>query len=157
MGIRLELGATAGKGILDRQGFAKVRHIDVNCLWLQGQCAKKLVPLRKIPGEHNVADLMAKHLAIATILRHMKKLKLVHIGGRSDAAATLHFVSKSQIPIRMPGRSTQIVDPTPNRSIKDYLVDRGEHGRCVRLHVEPRTGRFDPWKAPGGPGHNTRL
>ena len=33
--IRLELDATAAKGILDRQGISKVRHIDVNCLWLQ--------------------------------------------------------------------------------------------------------------------------
>ena len=39
VGIRLELDATAAKGILDRQGLAKVRHIDVNCLWLQEQLA----------------------------------------------------------------------------------------------------------------------
>ena len=45
VGIRLELDATAAKGNLDRQGLAKVRHIDVNCLWLQEQCAKKMVPL----------------------------------------------------------------------------------------------------------------
>ena len=32
--ISLELDATAAKGILDRQGISKVRHIDVNCLWL---------------------------------------------------------------------------------------------------------------------------
>ena len=30
--IRRELDATAVKGILDRQGISKVRHIDVNCL-----------------------------------------------------------------------------------------------------------------------------
>ena len=40
VGIRLELDATAAKGILDRQGLAKVRHIDVNCLWLQGEVSK---------------------------------------------------------------------------------------------------------------------
>ena len=38
------LFTTAAKGILDRQGIAKVRHIDVNCLWLQERCAKKIVP-----------------------------------------------------------------------------------------------------------------
>ena len=47
VGIRLELDATAAKGILDRTGLAKVRHIDVNCLWLQEQCAKKIVPSRQ--------------------------------------------------------------------------------------------------------------
>ena len=34
VGITLELDATAAKGILDGQGIAKVRHMDVNCLWL---------------------------------------------------------------------------------------------------------------------------
>ena len=115
MGIRLELDATAANGILDQQGIAKVRHIDVNCLWLQEQCAKNIVPLTKIPGEDNTADLMTEHLVITTILRHMKKLNLVHIGGRSDASAKLHLVSESQIPIRASRRSTQIVDPAPRR------------------------------------------
>ena len=41
----LESDATAAKGILDRTGLAKVRHINVNCLWLQEQCAKRLVTL----------------------------------------------------------------------------------------------------------------
>ena len=61
LSIVLELDATAAKGILDRTGLAKVRYIDVNCLWRQEQCAKKLVPLIKIPGAHNSADLMTKH------------------------------------------------------------------------------------------------
>ena len=33
--VKLELDATAAKGILDRWGLAKVRHLDVNCLWFQ--------------------------------------------------------------------------------------------------------------------------
>ena len=45
VGTILELDATAAKGILDRQGIAKVRHIDVNCLWLQEQCLKQIIPL----------------------------------------------------------------------------------------------------------------
>ena len=60
VGIVLEVDATAAKGILDRTGIAKVRHIDVNCLWLQAPCAKILVPLVTIPGEHHSADLMTK-------------------------------------------------------------------------------------------------
>ena len=71
LGIVLELDATAAKGILDRTGLAKVRHLDENCLWLQEQCAKKLVPLIKNPGEHNSADLMTKHLVLLMIKRHL--------------------------------------------------------------------------------------
>ena len=51
LGIVLELDAIAAKGILDRTGLAKVSHIDVNCPWLQEQCAKKLAPLIKILGD----------------------------------------------------------------------------------------------------------
>ena len=81
--VRLELDATAAKGILDRQGMAKVRHIDVNVLWLQEQCAKKLVPLHKIPGEENGADLMTKHLANPVIVKHVKRLNLEYREGRA--------------------------------------------------------------------------
>ena len=70
-GIRLELYARAAKGILDRQGFAKVRRIDVKCLWLQEQCAKKMVPLVKILSEINTANLMTKHLVGPVVLKHL--------------------------------------------------------------------------------------
>ena len=49
--ILLNLDATAAKGILDRQGIAKVRHIDVNVLWLQEQCPRTVVPLVHVEGE----------------------------------------------------------------------------------------------------------
>ena len=157
VGIRLELDATAAKGILDRQGIAKVRHIDVNCLWLQEQCAKKIVPLNKIPGEISTADLMTKHLAINMIIRHMTNLNMFHVGGRSEAAAKLHSLEEPMTPARTSGRAIPISDSVPRRSSSDYWAEKGEHGRWVRIHVEPRSNRFDPWMAPKGPGRKTRL
>ena len=134
VGIRLELDATAAKGILDRTGLAKVRHIDVNCLWLQEQCAKKIVPLNKIPGEHNSADLMTKHLTLLMIKRHLEQLCLEFKEGRSDKAAKLHSVTRL-----------------------DYWSERGESGRWVRVHTQPRTSPFMPLGIPRGPGRKTRL
>ena len=96
----------------------------------------------QIPGEDNTADLMTKHLAIAIILRHMKKLNLIHIKGRSDAAATLHLVSELPVPIRTTSRSSQIIESAPRKSHSDYWAERDEH---------------DPWRAPRGPGRKTRL
>ena len=95
----------------------------------------------------NAADLMTKHLAIAVILRHMSKLNLVHVGGRSDAAAKLHSVEGSLIPSRTSGRVIPSVDLSSRKSSGDYWAEKGEHGRWVRIHVEPRTDRFDPWVA----------
>ena len=156
MGIRLELDATAAKGILDRQGIAEVRRIDINCVRLQRQCAKKILPLTKIPGEENTADLMTKHHAIATILRHMTKLNLEHIGGRSDAAAKLHLVMETQTPVSTTGRLSQVVEQALRRPTGDYWADRGEHGRWARIHLEPGPGSSIP-EEPRGPGRKARL
>ena len=60
---RLHMDSTAARGIIDRQGLSKVRHLDVNLLWLQEQLARDRVPLLKVPGPENNADLMTKHLA----------------------------------------------------------------------------------------------
>ena len=91
--MRLELDATAAKGILDRQRLAKVRHIDVNCLWLQERCAKHTVPLVKIPGKINTDDVMDKHLVGPVLLKHVRNPNLDIREGRSEQAAGLHSVS----------------------------------------------------------------
>ena len=69
-GIVLEMDATAARGIFDRTGLAKVRHIDVKCLRLQEQCATKLFLFVKIPGDHHSADLMTKHLTLLFLETH---------------------------------------------------------------------------------------
>ena len=47
---RVHVDAAAAKGIVERSGLDKVRHIDVNVLWLQEQEARGRVPLHKIDG-----------------------------------------------------------------------------------------------------------
>jgi hypothetical protein len=61
------------------------------------------------------------------------------------------------IPSRTSGRIVSSFDLTPKKSYGDYWAEKGEHGRRVRTHVEPRSDRFDPWMAPKGPGRKTRL
>ena len=95
---------------------------------------------------------MTKHLLIAVILRHMAMLNLAHVGGRSEAAAKLHILVAKAAP-----RKVVFVDPKPKRAVNDYWAERGEHGRWVRVHTEPRLAHFDPWRAPRGPGRRTKL
>ena len=52
VGIRLELDATAAKGILDRQGLAKVRHIDVNLPMVPGAMRNEEGASGLDPGRH---------------------------------------------------------------------------------------------------------
>ena len=60
--MRLHIDSTAAKGIIERVGLHKVRHLDVDMLWLQSQTAKEAMSVHKVGGEENVADLMTKNL-----------------------------------------------------------------------------------------------
>ena len=91
------------------------------------------------------------------ILKHMAKLNLLHVGGRSEAAAKLHAVGELENQVGTSGSATPIVSSTSRRSVGDYWSERGEQGRWVRVHVELRTDKFDPWRASRGPGRKTRL
>ena len=68
--MQMHLDAAAAKGIVERKGLSKVRHLDVNVLWLQETCARRDIPLHKIPGEDNPADLTTKHIGAAKIDQH---------------------------------------------------------------------------------------
>ena len=84
---RIHVDAAAAKGIVERTGLDKVRHIDVGVLWLQEQAARKRLPLHKIDGTQNPADLMTKHLCSNKIGDHVRRLRLEFREGRAEAAA----------------------------------------------------------------------
>ena len=42
--IRVHVDANAAKGIVERQGIQKVRHLEVDRLWLQEQEARRMLP-----------------------------------------------------------------------------------------------------------------
>ena len=146
VGIKLNLDATAAKGILERQGIAKVRHIDVNVLWLQQQVAKKIVPLLKVAGEHDCANLLTKHLVSSVQQRHLDMMNLEFREGRAQIAAQLHAVSRLQ-----PQGEFE------EGGMGDRWVERGERGIWVRLHRTPLAALFSPKRVPNGPGRKSRL
>ena len=78
------------KGIVERAGLDKVRHTDVDVLWLQEQEVRGRVPLSKIDGTRNPADLMTKHLESTKTAIHLVTMNLAFKGGRAEAAAHLY-------------------------------------------------------------------
>ena len=68
----------------------KVRHVDVNALWLQKQEVRGRVPLSKIDGTRNPADLMTKHLESTRTATQLNMMNLVLKDGRAEAAAHLY-------------------------------------------------------------------
>ena len=45
---RVHLDASAANGIIERTGLDRIRHIDVNVLWLQEQETRGKVPIEKV-------------------------------------------------------------------------------------------------------------
>ena len=93
--MRTHLDASAPIGIVERRGLARVRHIDVDVLWIQEQQARRLLLIQKISGSQNPADLMTKHVAEDKILKYLALMVLEFRDGRPDSAAQLHMLEAS--------------------------------------------------------------
>ena len=63
--------ASAAKGIALRRGMGKIRHIEVNQLWVQDKVAKGEVKIQKIATTENLADHLTKYLNQEGVLEHM--------------------------------------------------------------------------------------
>ena len=59
--IVLYTDSSAAKGISSRRGLGKLRHVELNELWLQDQVSRGRVAVRKIKGEDNLSDSLTKH------------------------------------------------------------------------------------------------
>ena len=54
--------STAAKGIASRRGLGKVRHIEVNQLWVQEKVANGDIELNNVGTGENLADSLTKHV-----------------------------------------------------------------------------------------------
>ena len=73
IGIRLKTDASTAKGIATRRGMGKVRHIEVNQLWLQEHVARANIKVEKIDGVKNIADQLIKYVTKEGISFHMNE------------------------------------------------------------------------------------
>jgi hypothetical protein len=80
------LDASATIGIASRRGVGKIRHLDVDTLWLQWLVTHRKVKLEKVDGKVNVADLGTKHLDGPTLRRLLEILGFYFAEGRSKLA-----------------------------------------------------------------------
>ena len=93
MDVMVHVDASAAIGIAQRKGLGKIRHLDVQSLWIQDALRQRRIALVKVPGVENPSDLMTKHQDAQTILKITGKMGLTARGGRAISApklATLH-------------------------------------------------------------------
>ena len=135
---RLHLDATAAIGILERRGLHKVRHLDVDLLWLQAHAAKEVLPIYKVGTDENAADLMTKNLGQHRVNDLMAKLMLEYRDGRAAVASQLYGVQGT-------------------RPVGDSWVSKGVNDQWVREHTTVRRSLFTPFKVSQGPVRGTPL
>ena len=70
--IEIKSDASAAIGIANRVGAGKVRHIEVNQLWLQEKVFKGEIVITKVKGEQNLADASTKMVDAKTLSDHIQ-------------------------------------------------------------------------------------
>ena len=154
---RIHTDATAAQGVIDRQGTSKLRHLDVNALWLQGQLARERAPLTKVLGTKNGADLMTKNVEGPLLIEHCKRLMLEARDGRATKAAELqsclHGVRAERAHDKMVAACERYSDGNRN----DHWNSRGAEGKWTRVHSTPRRSLFTPCRVPRGPARPDLL
>ena len=71
MKVQVLTESSAAKGIASRRGLGKVRHIEVNQLWVQEKVSDGSIDLIKISGDVNLADALTKYVSREALDRHM--------------------------------------------------------------------------------------
>ena len=70
--IQIRSDASAAIGIASRIGIGKVRHVEVNQLWLQEKVSKKEIEVIKVGAAENLADALTKPVDAMAIKKHVE-------------------------------------------------------------------------------------
>jgi hypothetical protein len=84
--IKVNTDASAAKGMANRKGLGKVRHIQVNQLWIQDRISKGDLVVNKVNGKENLADALTKHVNSEDIRVHLFKTGQFIQEGRHEIA-----------------------------------------------------------------------
>ena len=84
--IDIKTDASAAIGIGSRIGIGKIRHIEVNQLWLQDKVAMGKITLTKVPTNDNLADALTKGVDVAILNIHVAGIGAEILQGRHELA-----------------------------------------------------------------------
>ena len=83
-------------GLYNGGDLNKLRHVELDVLWIQEQQARRLLPLRKVLGFRNPSDMMTKNVDQAHIDMYLDLLQLRFDVGRADIAQNLHSMGEKR-------------------------------------------------------------
>ena len=84
--IVVETDATAGKGIAQRLGAGKLKHIETRYLWSQRVFYDRLAEVKKIPRAMNASDIGTRHCIANEIQTGLKQMSYYELFGSSKLA-----------------------------------------------------------------------
>ena len=87
--VALSTDSSAAKGIANRRGLGKVRHIELSELWLQDQVARNKIEIYKISGEDNFSDSLTKHATAERIAQTLLGTSQKIVSGRHRIMPTI--------------------------------------------------------------------
>ena len=70
--VILKTDASAALGVAHRLGIGKIRHIEVNQVWLQEKVYRGEIVFEKVSTDENLADALTKPLTFQGIVQHVE-------------------------------------------------------------------------------------
>ena len=93
--IRLHSDASAAIGIANRKGLGRVRHIEVNQLWLQDKVANKEIDLVKVGSKANLADALTKYVSSEDLRNHCQGTGQYVLEGRHEMMPEADIINRN--------------------------------------------------------------
>ena len=84
-GIMVHSDSSACKGICQRDGVGKLRHVELQYFWLQQAVRTGKMGIRYIAGVSNPSDLLTKYLQFDDLRRELESLGMYFEEGRTSA------------------------------------------------------------------------
>ena len=89
MKARVGMDANAAMGIVQRKRLRKLRHAEVDVLWIHERDARRLLPFQEVPGQDGPSGMMTKNVPVAVVDQYIARLNIAVVGGRASVAPNL--------------------------------------------------------------------
>ena len=73
---RILTDSSAAKGIVNRVGCGKVKHLEARQLWVQDAVRRKVIEVKKVSRDLNVSDALTHHWTSVDGIRHFTQAGL---------------------------------------------------------------------------------
>ena len=89
LSVHIYTDSSAAKGLSNRLGLSRIRHLAARLLWIQHYLKKKLLTMHKVLGTENPSDMCTKHMTKASLDKYMPMCNMEPRAGRAPHAPAL--------------------------------------------------------------------